>query len=54
MLRETLVRCQRLPLVLRVRRCKTAPGGLRKARNFAVEPWELTLHAEYAPTVSAC
>ena len=54
-LRETLVRCERLPLVLRVPSLQDVrPGELVKLAISRVEPWELTLHAEYTPTVSAC
>jgi exoribonuclease-2 len=54
-LRETLVRCDRLPLVLRVPSLQDVrPGDSVKLAISRVEPWELTLHAEYAPTVSAC
>ncbi|HXD50465.1 MAG TPA: RNB domain-containing ribonuclease, partial [Burkholderiales bacterium] len=54
-LRETLVRCERLPLVLRVPSLQDVrPGDSVKLAISRVEPWELTLHAEYAPTVSAC
>jgi exoribonuclease-2 len=54
-LRETLVRCDRLPLVLRVPSLQDVrPGDSVKLAISRVEPWELTLHAEYAPSVSAC
>ena len=54
-LRDTLVRCDRLPLVLRVPALNDArPGDTVKLAISRVDPWELTLHAESAPSVSAC
>jgi exoribonuclease II len=54
-LRETLVRCDRLPLVLRVPFLSDArPGDAVRLTVSRVDPWELTLHAEYQPVVSAC
>ncbi len=55
-LRDTLVRCDRLPLVLRVPSLIDGrPGdGVRLAIS-RVDPWELTLHAEIeVPRVSDC
>jgi exoribonuclease-2 len=54
-IRETLVRCDRLPLVLRVPSLHDVrPGdGVRLAVSH-MDPWELTLHAEFQPVVSAC
>ncbi len=54
-LRDTLVRCNRLPLVLRVPALHDLrPGDAVRLAISRVDPWELTLHAESIPTVSAC
>jgi exoribonuclease-2 len=54
-LRETLVRCDRLPLVLRVPSLHDVrPGDAVRLAVSRVDPWELTLHAEFEPVVSAC
>ena len=49
-LRDTLVRCDRLPLVLRVPALHDRrPGDPVRLTVSRVDPWELTLHAESAP-----
>jgi exoribonuclease-2 len=54
-LRDTLVRCDRLPLVLRVPSLHDMrPGDAVRLTVSRLDLWELTLHAEYAPRVSAC
>jgi exoribonuclease-2 len=54
--RDTLVRFDRLPLVLRVPSLTDVrPGDGVRLKVSRVDPWELTLHAEAeAPDVSAC
>jgi exoribonuclease-2 len=54
-IRDNLVRCDRLPLVLRVPSLHDAGAGdaVRLAVS-RIDLWELTLHAEFEPVVSAC
>ena len=53
-IRDNLVRCNRLPLVMRVPSLRDAAAGdqVRLAVS-QLDPWELTLHAEFQPVVSA-
>jgi exoribonuclease II len=53
-IRDNLVRCNRLPLVIRVPSLRDAVAGdpVRLAVSH-LDPWELTLHAEFQPPVSA-
>ncbi len=53
-IRDNLVRCDRLPLVMRVPSLRDAVAGdpVRLAVSH-VDQWELTLHAEFQPLVSA-
>jgi len=54
-LRDTLVRCDRLPLVLRVPSLHDVrTGDTVRLTVSRLDPWELTLHAEYESVVSAC
>ena len=54
-IRDTLVRCDHLPLVLRVPSLHDVrPGDGVRLTVSQVDPWELTLHAEFEPAVSAC
>ncbi len=55
-LRDTLVRCDRLPLVLRVPSLTDGrPGDSVRLAISRIDPWELTLHAEVeAHPVGAC
>ena len=54
-IRDTLVRCDRLPLVLRVPSLHDGrPGTAVRLRVSRLDPWELTLHAELEPMVSDC
>ncbi|NBX88488.1 MAG: RNB domain-containing ribonuclease, partial [Betaproteobacteria bacterium] len=54
-IRDNLVRCDRLPLVLRVPSLQDVRAGdpvrLKLSR---LDLWELTLHAEFEPKVSGC
>ena len=54
-IRDNLVRCDRLPLVLRVPSLQDVRAGdpvrLKLSR---LDLWELTLHAEFEPNVSGC
>jgi exoribonuclease-2 len=52
-IRDNLARCNRLPLVLRVPSLRDAAAGdqVRLAISH-LDPWELTLHAEFEPLVS--
>jgi exoribonuclease-2 len=53
-LRDTLVRCDRLPLVLRVPSLREVGTGDKVTLTaLRLDPWELNLHAEHSPTVSA-
>jgi exoribonuclease-2 len=53
-IRDNLVRCNRLPLVIRVPSLRDAATGdqVRLAVSH-VDPWELTMHAEFLSPVSA-
>ncbi len=54
-LRDTLVRCDRLPLVLRVPSLHDVrTGDTVRLTVSRLDPWELTLHAEYESVVGAC
>jgi exoribonuclease II len=54
-IRDNLVRCDRLPLVLRVPSLHDARAGDAVRLTVSrVDSWELTLHAEFEPAVSAC
>lgn len=54
-IRDNLVRCNRLPLVLRVPSLQDGrPGDAVRLAISRVDPWELTLHAEFESSVSAC
>lgn len=55
-LRESLVRCNRLPLVLRVPSLREAiPGDAVRLKLSKLDLWELSVHAEYdGVSVSAC
>jgi exoribonuclease-2 len=53
-LRESLVRCDRLPLVLRVPSLREAGTGDKVTlTGLRPDPWELNLHAEHEGIVSA-
>jgi exoribonuclease-2 len=54
-IRESLVRFNRLPLVIRVPSLRDAAAGdqVRVALS-RLDPWELTLHGEFEGKVSAC
>ena len=52
--RDNLVRCNRLPLVIRVPSLRDAAAGDQVRLEVSrVDPWELTFHAEFQSFVSA-
>ena len=54
-IRDNLVRCDRVPLVLRVPSLHDVRVGDRVQLSVSrLDLWELTLHAEFEPFVSAC
>ena len=54
-IRDNLVRCDRLPLVLRVPSLHDVRAGDAVRLSVSrLDPWELTLHAEFESMVSAC
>jgi exoribonuclease-2 len=54
-LRDTLVRCDRLPLVLRVPSLREAGAGDKVVLTaLRLDPWDLNIHAEHDTIVSAC
>ena len=54
-IRDNLVRCDRLPLVLRVPSLQDGRAGESvKLAVSRIDLWELTLHAEFESKVSAC
>ena len=54
-IRDNLVRCDRLPLVLRVPSMHGVSAGTSVRLTVSrVDSWELTLHAEFESMVSAC
>ena len=54
-IRDNLVRCDRLPLVMRVPSLRDAAAGAHVRLEVSrVDLWELTLHAEFQTPVSAC
>ncbi len=54
-IRDNLVRCDRLPLVIRVPSLRDAAGGeqVRIALSH-IDTWDLTLHADFEAKVSVC
>ncbi len=53
--RDNLVRFDRLPLVIRVPSLRDAGAGDRvRIAMSRVDPWDLTLHGEFVSKVSAC
>ena len=53
-IRDNLVRCDRLPLVIRVPSLRDAAAGDQvRIAVSRLDPWELTLHGEFASRVSA-
>ncbi|MEO7726859.1 MAG: RNB domain-containing ribonuclease, partial [Burkholderiales bacterium] len=54
-IRDNLVRCNRLPLVLRVPSLQDVRAGdVVRVALSRLDLWELTVHAEFEPSVSAC